>query len=130
MMVVDTSAIVAIFQDEPESELFSDLIRGADESHVSTASVAETLIVLDNRSRTGNSELLRNMLFELGLTIEVVTLTEAWIAGEAYRRFGKGRHPARLNMGDCFSYACAQVRGMPLLSKGVNFAATDLGSAA
>lgn len=128
MMVVDTSAIVAIFQDEPESELFSDLIRGADESHISTASVAETLIVLDNRSRTGNSELLRNMLFELGLTIEVVTLTEAWIAGEAYRRFGKGRHPARLNVGDCFSYALAKSYDLPLLYKGNDFSQTDIRS--
>ena len=128
MMVVDTSAIVAIFQDEPESELFSDLICGADESHVSTASVAETLIVLDNRSRTGNSELLRNMLFELGLTIEVVTLTEAWIAGEAYRRFGKGRHPARLNVGDCFSYALAKSYDLPLLYKGNDFSQTDIRS--
>ncbi len=128
MMVVDTSAIVAIFQDEPESELFSALIRGADESHISTASVAEALIVLDNRSRTDNSELLRNMLFELGLTIEVVTLTEAWIAGEAYRRFGKGRHPARLNMGDCFSYALAKSYDLPLLYKGNDFSQTDIRS--
>lgn len=126
MMVVDTSAIVAIFRDEPEGELFSDLIREADESHISTASVAEALIVLDNRNRSDNSELLRNMLFELGLTIEVVTLTEAWIAGEAYRRFGKGKHPAQLNYGDCFAYALAKSLDLPLLFKGNDFSQTDI----
>lgn len=125
-MVVDTSAVVAIFRDEPEGELFSDLIREADESHISTASVAEALIVLDNRNRSDNSELLRHMLFELGLVIEVVTLTEAWIAGEAYRRFGKGKHPAQLNYGDCFSYALAKSLDLPLLFKGNDFSQTDI----
>lgn len=125
-MVVDTSAIVAIFRDEPEGELFSDLIREADESHISTASVAEALIVLDNRNCSDNSELLRHMLFELGLVIEVVTLTEAWIAGEAYRRFGKGKHPAKLNYGDCFSYALAKSLDLPLLFKGNDFSQTDI----
>jgi ribonuclease VapC len=128
MMVVDTSALVAIFRDEAEKDLFRDLICEADEPRVSTASVAETLIVLDNRSRDDNSDLLRSMLFELGLVMEVVTLTEAWLAGEAYRRFGKGRHKARLNYGDCFSYALAKSLALPLLYKGDDFRHTDIRS--
>jgi ribonuclease VapC len=126
VIAVDTSALVAIFVDEAEGELFSDLIREADEPCVSTATVAETLIVLDNRTRDDNSELLRNMLFELGLVIEAVTLTDAWIAGDAYRRFGKGRHRARLNFGDCFSYALAKSLDLPLLFKGDDFRRTDI----
>jgi ribonuclease VapC len=126
LIAVDTSALVAIFFDEAEGDLFSDLIREADEPCVSTATVAETLIVLDNRTRDGNGELLRNMLFELGLVIEAVTLTDAWIAGDAYRRFGKGRHRARLNFGDCFSYALAKSLDLPLLFKGDDFRHTDI----
>jgi ribonuclease VapC len=126
VIAVDTSALVAIFVDEAEGELFSDLIREADEPCVSTATVAETLIVLDNRTRDDNSEFLRNMLFELGLVIEAVTLTDAWIAGDAYRRFGKGRHRARLNFGDCFSYALAKSLDLPLLFKGDDFRHTDI----
>jgi ribonuclease VapC len=126
VIAVDTSALVAIFFDEAEGDLFSDLIREADEPCVSTATVAETLIVLDNRTRDGNGELLRNMLFELGLVIEAVTLTDAWIAGDAYRRFGKGRHRARLNFGDCFSYALAKSLDLPLLFKGDDFRHTDI----
>jgi ribonuclease VapC len=126
VIAVDTSALVAIFLDEAEGELYSDLIRAADEPCVSTATVAETLIVLDNRTRDDNSELLRNMLFELGLVIEAVTLTDAWIAGDAYRRFGKGRHRARLNYGDCFAYALAKSLDLPLLFKGADFRHTDV----
>jgi ribonuclease VapC len=126
MMVVDTSAIVAIFLDEAEGERFADLVRKTDEPAISTATVAESVIVLDNRNRHDNSNLLRSMLFELGLVIEPVTLTEAWIAGDAYRRFGKGRHKARLNYGDCFSYALAKSLDLPLLFKGEDFRHTDV----
>lgn len=126
MIVVDTSAIVAIFLDEAEGELFSDLIREADEPRISVASVAEALIVLDNRTRDDNGELLRNLLFELGLVIEPMTLSEAWTAADAYRRFGKGRHKARLNLGDCFAYALARSLNMPLLFKGGDFRHTDI----
>jgi ribonuclease VapC len=126
MMVVDTSAIVAIFLDEAEGERFADLVRKTDEPAISTATVAESVLVLGSRNRHDNSDLLRNMLFELGLVIEPVTLTEAWIAGDAYRRFGIGRHKARLNYGDCFSYALAKSLGLPLLFKGEDFRHTDI----
>jgi ribonuclease VapC len=125
-MVVDTSAIVTIFLDEAEAELFRDVIHEADEPRMSTASVAETLIVLDNRTRDDNSELLGNMLFELGVIIEVVTCTEALIAADAYRRFGKGHQRAKLNYGDCFAYALAKCMGLPLLFKGDDFRHTDI----
>jgi ribonuclease VapC len=125
-MVVDTSAVVAIFLDEPEAELFRDVIREADEPRMSAASVAETLIVLDNRTGDDNGELLRNMLFELGTVIEVVTFADALTAADAYRRFGKGHHRARLNHGDCFAYALARSLDLPLLFKGDDFRHTDI----
>ncbi|MGH6909615.1 MAG: type II toxin-antitoxin system VapC family toxin [Phenylobacterium sp.] len=126
MIVVDTSASVAIFLAETDGDTFSDLIREADEPHISAASVAEALIVLDNRTGDDNGDLLRSLLFELGLLVEPVTGSEAWLAGEAYRRFGKGRHRARLNLGDCFTYALARILDLPLLFKGDDFRHTDL----
>ena len=126
MIVVDTSAVVAVFLDEDDGEVFAELIREADEPRISTATVAETLILLDNRTRDDNTDLLRNLLFELGFVIEPVTLTESWLAGDAYRRFGKGHHRARLNYGDCFAYALAQSLDLPLLFKGDDFRHTDI----
>jgi ribonuclease VapC len=126
VIVVDTSAVVAVFLAETESNLFGELIQETEEPRISAASVAECLIVLDNRTADDNEELLRGMLFELGLIVEPVTASEAWIAGDAYRRFGKGRHWARLNLGDCFSYALAKSLDLPLLFKGDDFRHTDI----
>jgi ribonuclease VapC len=126
VIVVDTSAVVAVFLAEAEDNLFSELIQETDEPRISAASVAECLIALDNRPDDDNAKLLRDMLFELGLIVEPVTTSEAWIAGDAYRRFGKGRRRARLNIGDCFSYALAKNLDLPLLFKGDDFRHTDV----
>ena len=126
MIFVDTSAVVAVFLAEAEGNLFSELIQETDEPRSCAASVEECLIVLDNRPDNDNAKLLRDMLFELGLTVEPVTTSEAWIAGDAYRRFGKGRRRARLNIGDCFSYALAKNLDLPLLFKGDDFRHTDI----
>lgn len=126
MMVVDTSAIVAIFLSEPEADLMRDLLRAASDARMSAANLAECQIVLDNRTGDDNSELLRAMLFELGLGIEPVTAADAWAAAGAYRRFGKRRHKAALNYGDCFAYALARNLDLPLLFKGDDFRHTDI----
>ena len=126
MIVVDTSAVVAVFLAETKGDLFSELIQATDEPRISAASLAECLIVLDSRTADDNAELLRDMLFELGLVVEPVTASEAWLAGDAYQRFGKGRHRARLNLGDCFSYALAKSLDLPLLFKGDDFRHTDV----
>ncbi|MGD9508960.1 MAG: type II toxin-antitoxin system VapC family toxin [Geminicoccaceae bacterium] len=126
MMVVDSSAIVAVFLDEPEAGAMTDLLRVADEARMSAANLAECHIVLDNRTGDDNGELLRAMLFEFGIAIEPVTAGDAWLAAHAYRRFGRGHHRAKLNYGDCFAYALARSLDAPLLFKGDDFRHTDI----
>ena len=126
MMVVDSSAIVAVFLSEPEAGAMCDLLRAADEARMSAANLAECHIVLDNRTGDDNGELLRALLFEFGIAIEPVTAGDAWVAAEAYRRFGRRRHRAALNYGDCFSYALAVSLDDSLLFKGADFARTDV----
>jgi ribonuclease VapC len=129
VIVVDTSAVVAVFLSEPDADLLRDVMRAADDARMSAASAAECQIVLDNRTGDDNGDLLRAMLFELGVSVEPVTAGDAWAAASAYRRFGKGRHRARLNYGDCFAYAPAKSLDLPLLFKGDDFRHTDVRAA-
>lgn len=126
MIVVDTSAIVAVFLNEPDGDLMRDVLRAADEVRMSAANAAECQIVLDNRTRDDNGDLLRAMLFELAVAVEPLTASDAWAAAQAYRRFGRGYHVAALNYGDCFSYALAKSLDAQLLFKGDDFRHTDL----
>lgn len=126
MIVVDTSVIVALFRLEKDAETLGTIIAAAEHPRISAASVVETLIVLDNRTGVDNSSRLRNMLYELGIEIEPVNVAQMWIAADAYRRFGKGNHAARLNFGDCFAYALAKSLDLPLLFKGEDFRRTDI----
>lgn len=125
-MIVDTSAIVAILRDEPEA---FDFLRTLEENRpvaMSAGSWIELALVL---SRLGIAELeiqATHLVETLGLKIEPVTIEHAEIARTAYREFGKGNHPARLNFGDCFTYALAKASGEPLLFKGNDFAQTDI----
>lgn len=125
-MVLDTSAIVAILFDEPERFAFNRLIEEAPVRLLSAVSRVETSIVVESRKgRIGRRQLDR--LLSVG-SIEVVPVTAplAELACEAHRRFGRGRHPAALNIGDCFVYALAKATGEPLLCKGEDFTRTDL----
>jgi ribonuclease VapC len=127
-MVIDTSALVAIFGDEPERRAFNQAIEEADSRAMSTATFVEVSIVIETRY---GAEGLRDLdLFLAKAEIEVVEvdLEQARAARRAFSRFGKGRHAAGLNYCDCFSYALAQVRGEPLLYKGGDFSLTDIGS--
>ncbi len=125
-MVVDSSAFVAVLLGEPEQEALAKVLAGAGELWTSAFSVLETAIVIG--SKKGPQGLMTWDALLQRLAVEVVPLTaaHATIAREAWLRFGKGRHPAGLNIGDCCSYAVAQHAGLPLLFKGEDFSKTDL----
>lgn len=125
-MVIDTSAFVAILTDEPERRLFIKAVEAAESRLVSAATFVETSTVIESRY---GPEGLRDLdLFISKADAEVVAVDgeQAHAARRAFSRFGKGRHPAALNYGDCFSYALAVTRSEPLLFKGDDFAHTDV----
>lgn len=126
MIVVDSSALVAISLLEVEAAGFTAMIQSATGPRVSTANVLETLMVLDGRNGADNRPEVLAMIELLGLQIEPVTTRQVWLAHDAFRHFGKGFHPARLNFGDCFAYALARELDMPLLFKGDDFPLTDI----
>lgn len=125
-MVIDTSALIAILQDEPERRRFNEVIEAAPHRRISTATQVEIAIVVE--ARYGADGIRDLDLFMATAAIEPVAVDaqQALAAREAFRRYGKGRHPAALNFGDCFSYALAKVLDEPLLFKGMDFAQTDL----
>ncbi len=125
-MVIDTSVIVAILFDEPERDQFSRLIDDAASRLVSAVSRVEASFVIEGRKREVGRERLDRFFRLTGADIVSVTPEQAEIAVEAFRRFGKGRHPAALNIGDCFAYALAKATGEKLLFKGADFARTDI----
>jgi len=127
-MVIDTSALIALIAGEPEAETFLEAITEAPSASLSAASYVEAGIVLERFP--AHAAILDDLLIELDIDIVAVTATQARLAREAFRDFGKGRHPAALNYGDCFSYALAKTIGEPLLFKGDDFARTDVESAA
>ncbi len=129
-MVLDTSAIVAILLNEPERHRFIRLIEAAPVRRLSAASRVETTFVIEGRKRAAGRADLDLFLSEAEVEIIPVTLEQVEIACAAFRRYGKGRHPADLNLGDVFAYALAWTTGEPLLFKGDDFARTDIAIAA
>ena len=125
-MVIDTSALLAIFLAEPERKAFLDSIFQAETRMISAASVLETGIVLEARRGESAGREFDLFLVRTNLQIVSVDSEQVEIARSAWRKFGKGRHPAGLNFGDCFAYALAKFTGEPLLAKGNDFAATDI----
>ena len=127
MIVIDTSAIMAILLDEPEADSCIAAIAGNDILLMSAGTLAETLIVADRRAVGTEAAKLID-----GLGVEVVPVTpeDARRVAAAYTQWGKGLHPAALNFGDCFGYALARERDCPLLFIGEDFARTDIVSAA
>ena len=126
-MVIDTSAIVAIATREPEREEFLARCLAQDRVQLSAAGYLEAAIVLDNRSDPVLSRQLDELLELMSVTIVPVTAAQARIARRAHREYGRGSgHPARLNYGDCFSYALAIDTGEALLFKGDDFVRTDV----
>jgi ribonuclease VapC len=125
-MVVETSAVLAILFDEPEAAEFAQLIEDDSAPLISAASVVEAGIVLISRYGPDARGDLRDFLAQGGLQVEPVTAEQAELALEAYQRYGKGRHRARLNFGDCFAYALCKTTGQSLLCKGQDFSRTDI----
>lgn len=127
--MIDTSAVLAILFDEPERRQFNEKIEADPERLMSTASYLEACIIVDDRLGREGAKDLALLIEEAGIEIVPVTLSQAETAREAYRRFGRGNHPARLNYGDCFAYALARETGEPLLFKGNDFGQTDIARA-
>jgi ribonuclease VapC len=129
-MIVDASAVIAILRQEPEAEAFARAIAGAATRRISAVSYVEAAAVIDGSRDPIASRRFDDLIRAAQLLIEPVTEAQARTAREAYRDFGKGSgHPARLNLGDCFAYALAKVKGEPLLFKGDDFIHTDVSSA-
>ena len=128
-MIVDSSAVLAVLFHEPDAERYDTAIAGAPSCRMSMVNFLETAIVLESRSGADAGIDLDSYLEEAGIVLEPVTLEQAQAARRAWRRFGKGNHPAGLNFADCFAYALAEVSGEPLLFKGGDFELTDIEAA-
>jgi ribonuclease VapC len=128
-MIVDTSAIVAILFDEDDAEIYARAITRAESCRISAATFVETAIVVEAQTKNNGSRQLDAFIRRAGIAIEPVTEEQAHIARQAFIDFGKGRHSAGLNYGDCFSYALSKATREPLLFKGKDFAKTDLTAA-
>ena len=124
-MILDTSALLAIVVGEPTREACLAALEDADRLSMSAATLSECLIVSISK---GVEPQMRALVELLDIEIVPVTAETAYAVGEAHRRWGKGRHPARLNYGECFSYATAEALGAPLLFIGNDFSRTDIRS--
>jgi ribonuclease VapC len=125
-MVIDTSALVAMLNGEPEAERFEAAVQADRVRLMSTASYLEAAIVIEARFGEPGGRELDLWLHRAAVDLVGVDSDQADAARIAYRMYGKGRHRAGLNYGDCFSYALAKVSGQPLLFKGDDFAHTDI----
>jgi ribonuclease VapC len=128
-MIIDTSAVVAILFAERDAEIYAEAIAQANSCKISAANFVEVSVVVEAQTKEAGSRQLDFFVRRAGIAIEPVTEEQAYIARQAYADFGKGRHTAGLNFGDCFAYALAKVTGEPLLFKGRDFSRTDLESA-
>jgi ribonuclease VapC len=129
VVIIDSSALLAIVLDEPEREAFLAKISGDPKPLIASANYVEAAIVLMARRGPAAVSVLGTLLKEAGIAIAQIDEAISDGAIDAFRRFGKGRHPAGLNFGDCFAYALASATGEPLLFKGDDFAKTDIAAA-
>lgn len=128
-MIVDSSAIVAILKNEPDAGFYSDILAGTVRKLMAAPTYLETSIVmLGRKGAAANAELVW-FIQRSGIAIVPFSPDAARAAVEAFIRYGKGRHPAGLNFGDCISYAMARTEIMPLLFKGNDFRLTDIEAA-
>lgn len=126
-MVLDTSAILALLLDEPEAEAFRAAVEEDTTRLVSAATLLEISLVIEARKGEPGGRELDALIHKAEFVVAAVDAEQVSEARRAYRRFGKGRHPAGLNFGDVFAYALARTSGEPLLFKGDDFAKTDIG---
>ncbi|MBM3509472.1 MAG: type II toxin-antitoxin system VapC family toxin [Alphaproteobacteria bacterium] len=128
-MVIDTSAVVAILLGETEGAAFAARMSFDQTRLISVASFVEASIVLDRRRRDVGRRDLDRFMVRAGLEVVPVDRAQGEMAREAYHQYGRGRHRANLNFGDCFAYALAKTTGEPLLYKGTDFGLTDVATA-
>lgn len=128
-MILDTSALVAILFREPEAARYAQLIHDADHSRISAANFVELAMVIEGQIGPEAGRQCDVFFRRAGIIIEPLTVDQAYLARQAFLDFGKGRHAASLNFGDCFAYALAKAIGEPLLFKGEDFRKTDVTAA-
>ena len=128
-MIVDSSAVLAILFGEPDSGRYETALALAPTCRMSTANFLEAAIVVESRVGTSGGHQLDILLERAQIELVPVTPEQAHAARRAWRRYGKGNHPAGLNFGDCFAYGLAETTREPLLFKGSDFALTDIESA-
>ena len=126
-MILDTSALLAVMLDEPEADRISDAIEGADIVRLSAAGYVEAAIYVERNGDAARRAGLDTFIADFAIRIEPVTVEQAMLARQAFVLFGKGRHKAALNYGDCFTYALVKAYREPLLYKSGNFGLTDVG---
>jgi ribonuclease VapC len=126
-MVIDTSAVVAILMSESEQDIFARILSAETVLAMSAVNFHETSVVMAAKKKTPNAaQLVDEFIRELGVDVTSSTFDDALAAREAYFRYGRGYHPAGLNLADCFAYALAKTRNEPLLFKGGDFLQTDI----
>lgn len=128
-MIVDSSVLLAILLEEPEGRLFDVTIVRSGVSRMSSASLLEASMILLSRKGAEGVRDLDLLLMRFGIEIVPFTESQAHLARTAFERYGKGRHPAQLNFGDCMAYALAKETGEELLFKGTDFSQTDIAAA-
>jgi ribonuclease VapC len=128
-VIIDTSVIIAILNDEPERRAFNEAIEKSDVCLLSAAGFVEASMVMEYSRGYEGSRDFDLWMATAGIELAPVDADQAQIARQAFRQYGKGRHPAALNFGDCFSYALAKATGFPLLFKGEDFGKTDIQAA-
>lgn len=128
-MILDTSALVAVLFGESEADAYTQLIHDSDRCLISTGSFLELSIVIERQTGPEVARQCDMFFRRAGIIVEPFTVEQAFVARHAFHDFGKGRHRAGLNFGDCFAYALAKVTGEPLLFKGNDFRKTDVVSA-
>jgi ribonuclease VapC len=125
-MIVDSSAIIAVLLDEPERAIFQPALESSASAKMAAPTFLKASMVLASRRGPEILTLLDGLRLEIGITILPFTEGHSLIARAAFLRYGKGRHAAGLNFGDCISYAVSKVEGEPLLFKGDDFSLTDV----
>ena len=128
-MILDTSALTAIFFREPDAEQFARMIHAADRCRIGVANFVELCMVIEGQMGAEGGRQVDIFLRRAGIEIEPLTVEQGHLARQAFLDFGKGRHPAGLNFGDCFAYALAKATGEALLFKGMDFSRTDVQTA-
>ena len=129
MIVVDASAVVAILLSEPEARLFADVISDAEDVRISAVTVLEASMVMETRAPNWGQQAVDRLIADSNMEIVPFTAEQMRIARAAWLRYGRRRHRAALNFGDCCCYALAKEMNAGLLYKGLDFAQTDIASA-